>query len=62
MRNSSVSIGVTIIAAISAGRQLFDNVLEGAIVGKKFDELLDRALRVGVFDFSNETRDKLYER
>ncbi|MGE5184399.1 MAG: PAS domain S-box protein [Acidobacteriota bacterium] len=46
----------------SAARQLLGGAVGGAIVGMKFDELLDKALRAGVFDFSNETREKLYER
>src|SRR5512135_3240569 len=46
----------------SAARQLLGAAVGGAIVGMRFDELLDKALRAGMFDFSNETRDKLYER
>jgi PAS domain S-box-containing protein len=46
----------------SAGRQLLGGALGGAIVGMPFPALLDQALRAGVFDFSNETREKLYER
>jgi PAS domain S-box-containing protein len=46
----------------SAARQLFAASGIGGIVGLPFDELLDQALRAGVFDFSNETRDALYQR
>lgn len=46
----------------SAGRQLLGAAAGGSIVGKRFDELLDQALRAGVFDFSNETRQSLYDR
>jgi PAS domain S-box-containing protein len=46
----------------SAARQLLGAALGGAIVGVAFPELLDRALRAGVFDFSNESREALYAR
>jgi PAS domain S-box-containing protein len=45
----------------SSGRQLF-GAIRGPIIGLTFEELLDQALRGGVFDFSNETREALYER
>jgi PAS domain S-box-containing protein len=50
-----------VIMVNSAGRQLF-GPSGGAIIGLPFDELLDRSLRAGVFDFSNESRDALYRR
>jgi PAS domain S-box-containing protein len=46
----------------SSARQLLGSSISGSIVGLRFDELLDKALRAGVFDFSNETRETLYER
>ncbi len=46
----------------SSARQLLGSSLSGSIIGLRFDELLDQALRAGVFDFSNETRETLYER
>jgi PAS domain S-box-containing protein len=46
----------------SAARQLFGAAGTGGIVGQPFDELLDKSLRAGVFDFSNESRDALYRR
>src|ERR1051325_3802948 len=46
----------------SAARQLFDATGSGGVIGLPFDELLDRSLRAGVFDFSNESRDALYRR
>jgi PAS domain S-box-containing protein len=51
-----------VVTVNSAARQLFGRATGGAIVGMKFDELLDQALRAGVFDFSNETREALYAR
>lgn len=45
----------------SAGRHLL-GAPDGEIIGLTFAELLDRALRSGVFDFSNETREQLYAR
>ena len=45
----------------SACRQLFGG-LAGAIVGRKFTELLPDALATGVFDFSDETRETLLAR
>ena len=46
----------------SAARQLLGGAIGGSILGMRFDELLDGALRAGVFDFSTETRDKLFAR
>jgi len=51
-----------VIMVNSAGRQLLGAAVGGAIVGLPFDQLLDKALRAGVFDFSNETRETLYAR
>jgi PAS domain S-box-containing protein len=51
-----------VIMVNSAGRQLLGAAVGGAIIGLPFDELLDKALRAGVFDYSNETREALYER
>jgi len=51
-----------VIMVNSAGRQLLGAAVGGAIIGLPFDDLLDKALRAGVFDFSNETRETLYER
>ena len=46
----------------SAMRQLIGSGISGSIIGMRFGDLLDTALRAGVFDFSNETREKLYDR
>lgn len=46
----------------SSARQLLGSSVGGAVLGVPFDELLDKALRAGVFDFSNETREALYAR
>ena len=46
----------------STARQLLGVGVAGPIVGMRFDELLDSALRAGAFDFSNETREQLYAR
>ena len=46
----------------SAARQLFGATFEGGIVGLPFQELLDKSLRAGVFDLSNETREALLQR
>ena len=46
----------------SAARQLLGAAVPGSIIGMPFDGLLDQALRAGVFDFSNETRESLHAR
>jgi PAS domain S-box-containing protein len=46
----------------SAARQLLGGAIDGPVVGKSFEELLAGALRGGVFDFSNETREALHAR
>jgi PAS domain S-box-containing protein len=51
-----------VIMVNSSARQLFGPLRGGTIVGLKFDELLDDALREGVFDISDETREQLYGR
>jgi PAS domain S-box-containing protein len=51
-----------VIMVNSAARQLFDASGGSGVIGLPFDELLDRSLRAGVFDFSNESRDALYRR
>jgi PAS domain S-box-containing protein len=50
-----------VIMVNSAARQLF-SAAGGGIVGLPFDELLDKSLRAGVFDFSNESREVLFQR
>jgi PAS domain S-box-containing protein len=51
-----------VVMVNSSARQLLGSSLQGAIVGLTFEALLDRALRAGVFDFSNETREALFKR
>jgi PAS domain S-box-containing protein len=51
-----------VVMVNSAGRQLLGAAVGGAIIGLPFSDLLDKALRAGVFDFSNETREALYAR
>jgi PAS domain S-box-containing protein len=51
-----------VIMVNSSARDLLGGSVGGAIVGHRFDDLLDKALRAGVFDFSNETREALYQR
>jgi PAS domain S-box-containing protein len=51
-----------VVMVNSTARHLLGSALERPIIGMRFDELLDQALRRGVFDFSNETRDALYRR
>ncbi|HTL33645.1 MAG TPA: PAS domain S-box protein [Kofleriaceae bacterium] len=46
----------------STARQLFGSAVGGSIIGITFGELLDKSLRAGIFDLSNETREKLYDR
>jgi two-component system, LuxR family, sensor kinase FixL len=46
----------------SSARQLLGGSLGGTIIGLEFKELLEKALREGVFDFSNESREALYQR
>ncbi len=50
-----------IVLVNSACRELFSGV-HGAIVGRRFDELLPDALASGAFDFSDETREELHAR
>ncbi len=50
-----------VIMVNSAARQLFSAAGTG-IIGLPFAELLDESLRAGVFDFSNESREALYQR
>ncbi|HEX8108309.1 MAG TPA: PAS domain S-box protein, partial [Kofleriaceae bacterium] len=50
-----------VIMVNSAARQLF-SAAGGGIIGLPFAELLDQSLRAGVFDFSNESREALYQR
>ena len=50
-----------VIMVNSAARQLF-SAAGGGIVGLPFAELLDKSLRAGAFDFSNESREVLFQR
>ncbi|HMG21259.1 MAG TPA: ATP-binding protein, partial [Kofleriaceae bacterium] len=58
----AVDEGDRVVLVNSACRQLLGGELAGAIIGRRFDELLPDALAAGVFDFSDETRDALLER
>ena len=51
-----------VVLVNSACRQLLGGSLAGAIIGRRFDEVLPDALAAGVFDFSDETREALLER
>jgi len=51
-----------VVLVNSACRQLLGATSDGAIVGRRFDELLPEALATGVFDFSEESRDVLLQR
>jgi len=51
-----------VIMVNSAARQLFASASTGGIVGLPFRELLDKSLRAGVFDFSNESREAMFQR
>lgn len=51
-----------VVMVNSAGRSLLGRDLGASIVGMDFTELLKRALGVGVFDFSNETRESFLAR
>jgi len=51
-----------VVLVNSACRQLLGRSLTGAIVGRRFDELLPDALTAGVFDFSDESREALFRR
>lgn len=51
-----------VVMVNSAARQLLSGPDSGGILGLPFAELLDKALRAGAFDFSNETRESLYAR
>jgi PAS domain S-box-containing protein len=50
-----------VIMVNSAARQLF-SAADSGIIGLPFAELLDGSLRAGVFDFSNESREALFQR
>ncbi len=51
-----------VIMVNSSARLLLGGAVGGTIIGLPFAELLDRTLRAGVFDLSNETRESLYSR
>jgi PAS domain S-box-containing protein len=51
-----------VVMVNSSCRQLMGGSISGAIVGRRFDELLPDALAAGVFDFSDESRDALLAR
>jgi PAS domain S-box-containing protein len=51
-----------VVLVNSSCRQLLGGTLAGAIVGRRFDEVLPAALGAGVFDFSDESRDALLQR
>jgi PAS domain S-box-containing protein len=51
-----------IVLVNSSCRQLLGGGLAGAIVGRRFDDVLPDALTAGVFDFSDESREALFER
>jgi PAS domain S-box-containing protein len=51
-----------VVMVNSSARQLLGSSLHGSIVGMGFDKLLDNALRGGVFDVTNESRESLYDR
>jgi PAS domain S-box-containing protein len=51
-----------VVLVNSSCRQLLGGALAGAIVGRRFDDVLPDALMAGVFDFSDETRDALLQR
>jgi len=51
-----------VVLVNSACRQLLGGSLSGAIIGRRFDEVLPEALSAGVFDFSDESREALLER
>ena len=51
-----------VVLVNSSCRQLLGGSLSGAIIGRRFDELLPDALAAGVFDFSDESREALLAR
>jgi PAS domain S-box-containing protein len=51
-----------IVMVNSASRQLLAGSLSGAIIGRRFTEVLPDALAAGVFDFSDESREALLSR
>lgn len=50
-----------VVMVNSTARHLFGAV-GGSIVGLSFEELVDKSLRTGIFDLSNESRERLFER
>ncbi|HSD89148.1 MAG TPA: PAS domain S-box protein [Kofleriaceae bacterium] len=51
-----------VVMVNSTARQLLGSALGGSIIGVTFEELLDKSLGAGIFDLSNETRDRLSTR
>ena len=51
-----------VVLVNSSCRQLLGGALAGAIIGRRFDELLPDALAAGVFDFSDDSREALLAR
>ena len=51
-----------VVLVNSACRQLLGGSLAGAIIGRRFDDILPEALAAGAFDFSDESRDALVAR
>ncbi len=51
-----------VILCNSACRQLLGDTVGGAIIGRRFDEVLGTALTSGMFDFSDDSRYALHER
>jgi len=51
-----------VVMVNSAARQIFQRTGGQPIVGMRFADMLESSLAAGVFDFSNETRQKLFER
>jgi PAS domain S-box-containing protein len=51
-----------VVMVNSTARQLFGSAVGGSIVGVSFQELLEKSLSAGIFDLSNETRERLLQR
>jgi PAS domain S-box-containing protein len=54
--------GDRVVLVNSSCRQLLGGALAGAIVGRRFEEILSESLAAGVFDFSDESREALLQR
>ena len=51
-----------VVLVNSSSRHILGGVASGPIIGRRFDDVLRDSLTAGLFDFSDETREALYQR